>query len=65
LKTKKIPPEDIGSNYKIMKTTFCRVNTKDELRLDGLLINPEGGDCGLWIFCNVNADILKLSILPI
>gem|GEM_PF-2751899 len=48
-----------------MKTTFCRVNTKDELRLDGLLINPEGGDCGLWIFCNVNADILKLSILPI
>jgi len=50
LKTKKIPPEDIGSNYKIMKTTFCRVNTKDELRLDGLLINSEGGDCGLWIF---------------
>ena len=25
-----------------MKTTFCRVNTKDELRLDGLLFEPEG-----------------------
>ncbi len=42
MKTKKIPPGDIGSNYKIMKTTFCRVNTKDELRLDGLLFAPEG-----------------------
>jgi alpha-beta hydrolase superfamily lysophospholipase len=25
-----------------MKTEFCRVNTKDELRLDGLLFEPEG-----------------------
>jgi hypothetical protein len=37
-----------------METTFCRVNTKDELRLDGSLINSlinsEGRDCGLWIF---------------
>lgn len=25
-----------------MKTTLCRVNTKDGLRLDGLLLAPEG-----------------------
>ncbi|UMX47869.1 MAG: hypothetical protein L7H18_05535 [Candidatus Nealsonbacteria bacterium DGGOD1a] len=25
-----------------MKTEFCRVNTKDELWLDGLLFAPEG-----------------------
>lgn len=25
-----------------MKTEFCRVNTKDGLRLDGLLFAPEG-----------------------
>ncbi len=33
-----------------MRTEFCRVNTKDGLRLDGLLFEPEGEARGRF-FC--------------